>query len=188
MKCRYCGADIMDSNGRCEFCGNYQDEPNYSIPNNYEQSNMTKNDKKLINKIVLFSVIGISFLVIITILLVFLLSASNSPKYKFEGKWSCSNGAIKLEFDSKNFYYNADSTKVDATYEIEYDEYKESPIGNYYKYGLKVTTTNRVLNGEKYTEPYTTEYEINIEEGKEDELLMINASTYNMYECYRMDE
>lgn len=197
MKCIHCGADIMDPNGKCEFCGNYQNDPNYVAPNNYEPNNydpnnygqpyMPMNNKKKGNKIVLITVICITFFIILAVILILVLRSSNSSKYKFEGNWSCANGVVKLKIDSKNFYYDSTAAKVDATYEIEYDEYKESPIGNYYKYGLLISTTSREINGVKYTEPYTTEYEIDIEEGKENELLMTNTTTYNMFECYRID-
>ena len=187
MKCIHCGADIMDHNGKCEFCGNYQNDPNYVAPNNYGQPYMPMNNKKKGNKIVLITVICITFFIILAVILILVLRSSNSSKYKFVGNWSCANGVVKLKIDSKNFYYDSTAAKVDATYEIEYDEYKESPIGNYYKYGLLISTTSREINGVKYTEPYTTEYEIDIEEGKENELLMTNTTTYNMFECYRID-
>ena len=139
-----------------------------------------KNNK--LGMIILFSLLGI--LIVIAIIAV-VLSNNSSPKYKFIGNWSCKNGKMDLRIDSKKFIMEAENIYIEATYEIDYDELNETPIGTFYKTGLILSATKRVLEGKEYTEPYKTMYEINIEEGKENVMNMINAVTYNMYECYK---
>lgn len=41
MKCKFCGADLINSNGKCDICGNYQQKQT-----NIESNNMTINNKK----------------------------------------------------------------------------------------------------------------------------------------------
>ena len=140
---------------------------------------MKKNNK--LGMIILFSVLG---LLIVIATIVVILSNNNSANYKFIGKWSCNDGS-NITITSNKYILEADNIYIEATYKIEYDEFNETPIGNFYKTGLILKATKRIRDGKEYTDPYETKYEFNIEEGKEDVLNMINSVTYNMYVCYK---
>lgn len=58
MKCKFCGADLINSNGKCDICGNYQQEQT-----NIESNNMTINNKKKSKKLILIILLSIFIII-----------------------------------------------------------------------------------------------------------------------------
>lgn len=70
---------------------------------------------------------------------------------------------------------------VKSTYKIS----STSKDGSISKYDIEASATKRIINGKEYTEPYTTKFQISIDEKSKDEMAMINVVSYNIYTCKR---
>ena len=150
-----------------------QDAQNINQTVNYASKN---SNKGLIIGIVIGGVIA-CLLAIITVVLLF--NAIN--KKKFYGEWICDDG-INVVINDKNFNMFIDSqTKIESTYKIV----SNKNDGVYRKYDIEATAKKRIIDGQEYTSPYTTKYQIIMNNSSDDELSMINSLTYNMYSCQR---
>lgn len=139
------------------------------VNNNFNaQQNLNKKSNK---KIII--IVGI---VIVLIILFFI---GRKSKKAFYGTWDC-NGII-LNIDSKNFDMSSSGLDVKSTYKIT----STSKTNTISKYEIEASATKRVINGKEYTEPYTTKFEIDIDEKNKDEMAMINVVSYNIYTCKR---
>lgn len=129
--------------------------------------------------------IGTFFAIIIILFIIFLLtSGSRSPRY--EGIWTCSDGdsLIEVTIDEEKFTMKSENVDIEATYKISYEKAPDT-TGNLYKYGLIMDANRRVIDGQAYIEPYSTEYELDIEEDDDDTMIMINSISYSIYSCSR---
>lgn len=66
------------------------------------------------------------------------------------------------------------------------DLHKTNNNGSANYYSLKLTGEDFVSDGVVQTEPYKSEYEMGIITG-EDEAILMNVYSYNMYYCHRND-
>ena len=125
-------------------------------------------------------VLGIILFVVAIILLVKF--ALNSGTRVFQGSWECNNGNVTVTIGKNNFdMYGNQSTYVYSTYVA-----KEVKVeNNYHKLLIDATATKRVLNNKEYTGPYTTEYQLVIDNNNKNEMAMINSKTYTIYKCKR---
>ena len=124
---------------------------------------------------------GIVFLGIIILVIVLLIGRSSSKE--IQGTWKCNgNLGMKISGNELEMYSDTDSsTYIKANYTI-----KEFEIDNsYHKYTINASATKRVISGKEYTQPYTTQYQIVMEDGNKNELSMINTVSYSMYTCTR---
>ena len=139
------------------------------VNNNY---NVQQNLNKKSNKTIII-IVGI------LIVLIILFFMGRKSKKAFYGTWDC-NGII-IHIDSKNFDMSSNGLDVKSTYKIT----STSKDGSISKYEIEASATKRVINGKEYTEPYTTKFEIDIDEKNNDEMGMINVVSYNIYTCKR---
>lgn len=113
------------------------------------------------------------------------------------GEWDCKafDGAgehgnylftLKLQDDNSFIWYKFDdrfNNNIDGTY--TYEDLKKSTNDNKYKYyNINLKSENYVENGVKTTKTYNTTYEMGVNED-EDQAILMNVNSYNMYYCYR---
>ena len=53
------------------------------------------------------------------------------------------------------------------------------------KYTINVEATKRIIDGQEYTDPYSTQFQLMLEKGNKDKLGMMNTISYSMYSCTR---
>ena len=126
-------------------------------------------------------IVGILVLFIISIVLL-VKFIFNSASKSYQGTWDC-NSQLRLEIGNNNFdmYANDGSATINSTYKIS----EESHENNYHKYTIDASATKRIINGQKYTKPYTTQYQIIMEGTNRNQMVMMNTVTYSMYNCTR---
>ena len=61
----------------------------------------------------------------------------------------------------------------------------EKNEGDYKSYVLNVSAIKKMVNGQEYTDQYTTDFEIEMEKGNKDKLLLTNKNTGIEYVCYK---
>ena len=144
-----------------------------NVMNQNNNKNIQINRSKSNSKIIIV-IIGI-----IIALLAIVYFISSKQKKSFYGTWDC-NG-ITLFIDSKNFNMSNNNLDVKSTYKIS----STSKDGSISKYDIEASATKRIINGKEYTEPYTTKFQISIDEKSKDEMAMINIVSYNIYTCTR---
>ena len=144
-----------------------------NVMNQNNNINLQINRSKSNSKIIIV-IIGI-----IIALLAIVYFISSKLKKSFYGTWDC-NG-ITLFIDSKNFNMSNNNLDVKSTYKIS----STSKDGSISKYDIEASATKRIINGKEYTEPYTTKFQISIDEKSKDEMAMINVVSYNIYTCKR---
>ena len=151
------------------------------IDNNaYQQPVQNNKPKKNAIGLIIVIVVGVIIAIILTVITISLF-VKKSGSEKFYGEWDCNNG-IKLLINNKDFNMSIESqAKIDATYKLTTIETE----GTYKKYNIDATATRRILDGKEYLEPYTTKYQIVMDDKNNNELSMINVSTYSIYMCER---
>ena len=112
----------------------------------------------------------------------------------YQGEYSCTeyssvdayndNDDIAFILNSDytfEMYYKANKNKlyINGKYEAEFKEYNENLKTN--SYTLTLIADERIINGVKSTNPYTTKYEIQLDNKKS--AFLINTGSYNMYAC-----
>lgn len=152
-------------------------EQDLKVNDNSQINNLNNesNNKGILKTIVLI-IIGILITIIISILI-----AKNITKKPFYGKWLC-NDNIELFIDNSNFNMNYGNDKVEATYGIE----SADKINNVSRYTIGASAKKRIINGKEDLSPYSTKYQIAMEQGNDNELVMINIKTYNLYSCKKV--
>ena len=101
-------------------------------------------------------------------------------RYDLAGTWYDSTKNVYVSIGSYNntieFYTSDKSTLyMKGTYTIEQDY--DNEVGD--EYILTITTYDRVIDGKKYTDKYTTQFSIVTEDYKE--AVMMNVVTYTLY-------
>ena len=124
-------------------------------------------------------VLGIILFVVAIFLIVKF--ALDSGTKAFQGSWEC-NSNITVEIGKNTFdMYSNQNNYVNSTYTA--NEVKIE--NNYQKCMIQATATKRVISGKEYTNPYTTEYQLVIDNNNKNEMAMMNTKTYSMYMCKR---
>lgn len=149
---------------------------------NFLGDNMDKNElkQKKGNKKLLIILFCIFFFLIIAVIIFFLLNNNEDDLYY--GKWKC-NDEILIEIDKNKFNmdYISKDTSIEATYVVDEKENSEG----YRKYTLNVSAVKRIINGTKYTDPYTTQYQIVMRDDEKDSFALMNTISYSIYSCER---
>lgn len=188
MYCTECGTKNDESSQFCINCGKKLQKE--LINNRMRQENININKKKS-NKAVfiILGIIGGMVLLGIIIFVALLVIGINYIKEDWlTGTYSC--GPIQNITETNttmNFIVKEDKTFimsygrdiVSGKYEItnvDYDGDKNSK-----KYELELTTNNRYLNGHLYTDYYSTNYELVIDEN--DEAVLMNTKSMQIYYC-----
>lgn len=132
----------------------------------------------------LWLIIGIAILVVSVFIVLFVFVLKNDKKYPFSGKWNC-NDNIVLTIEGNNFdmYYDED-TYITSTFDVINEEKKEE----YTTYSIVATAKKRRLEGKEYTDSYSTGYEIGFNKNNPNQLEMMNAISYNIYYCTKVEE
>lgn len=108
---------------------------------------------------------------------------TNNSK-KMIGTWYDSKNGQTLIINSDNTVelYTADRSKlyIKGTYTMTQDT--TNTIGD--EYFITITTTDRTVNGKKYTDKYTTKFSLTTEDYKN--MVMMNQVSYNMYQFYKI--
>lgn len=169
-KCNFCSNEIQDNELYCSNCGK-------------KQKNVTNNSSG--GKWIIISIISVILIAIIAIIAIILLNpgkrSKNSNKYPFYGTWTCSDGQVLLEIDEENFNMNyGTSSSVESKYTFE-----KIDDSRYRKFSITANANKVIINGVENKQRSTAIYEISMELGNDDQLLMVNADSYNMYNCSR---
>ena len=186
MYCTNCGTKNEESSQFCINCG--QKLKKELINNNIkkENNNNKKNNKTLF--IALGIIGGIVFLGIIIFVVLFIIGINYIKEDWLTGTYSCgpvqnitkTNATISfIVKEDKTFIMSFGRDIVSGKYEItniDYDGTKKSK-----KYELELTTNNRFLNGTLYTDDYSTNYELVIDEN--DEAVLMNTKSMQIYYC-----
>ena len=177
----------------------YNQMPNNGYPQMMEMKEVNKG--KFFNKrkiLILVSVI----LFIVAIIFFFKNSNKKDNKednYPIYGTWSCISGIDSYTGGNEDFFKRADTKvviKKDHTFEM-YDIQDKNTLDvkaslvieentkdkEYNKYLLAVTSTDRVVNGQSYTNEYTTKYQLIFTGDAQEEFGMINTITNSLYYC-----
>ena len=188
MYCTECGTKNDESSQFCINCGKKLQKE--LINNRIRKENISINKKKS-NKalFIILGIIGGMVLLGIIIFVALLVIGINYIKEDWlTGTYSC--GPIQNITETNttmNFIVKKDKTFimsygrdiVSGKYEItnvDYDGDKNSK-----KYELKLTANNRYLNGTLYTDDYSTDYELVIDEN--DEAVLMNTKSMQIYYC-----
>ena len=188
MYCTECGTKNDESSQFCINCGKKLQKE--LINNRIRKENISINKKKS-NKalFIILGIIGGMVLLGIIIFVALLVIGINYIKEDWlTGTYSC--GPIQNITETNttmNFIVKEDKTFimsygrdiVSGKYEItnvDYDGDKNSK-----KYELKLTANNRYLNGTLYTDDYSTDYELVIDEN--DEAVLMNTKSMQIYYC-----
>ena len=188
MYCTECGTKNDESSQFCINCGKKLQKE--LINNRMRQENININKKKS-NKalFIILGIIGGMVLLGIIIFVALLVIGINYIKEDWlTGTYSC--GPIQNITETNttmNFIVKEDKTFimsygrdiVSGKYEItnvDYDGDRNSK-----KYELKLTANNRYLNGTLYTDDYSTDYELVIDEN--DEAVLMNTKSMQIYYC-----
>jgi len=186
--CTECGTKNDESSQFCINCGKKLQKE--LINNRIRKENISINKKKS-NKalFIILGIIGGMLLLGIIIFVALLVIGINYIKEDWlTGTYSC--GPIQNITETNttmNFIVKEDKTFimsygrdiVSGKYEItnvDYDGDKNSK-----KYELKLTANNRYLNGNSYTDDYSTNYELVIDEN--DEAVLMNTKSMQIYYC-----
>ena len=101
-------------------------------------------------------------------------------------KWDCGDSIIlNLDKDNKfEMYSSTDKSflNVSGTYKVK----KEKQDGTTLKYTLDMSAKERTISNQKYDDEYNTQYEINMDSSKQDEIHMVNTESYNIYNCKKI--
>ena len=188
MYCTECGTKNDESSQFCINCGKKLQKE--LINNRIRKENISINKKKS-NKalFIILGIIGGMLLLGIIIFVALLVIGINYIKEDWlTGTYSC--GPIQNITETNttmNFIVKEDKTFimsygrdiVSGKYEItnvDYDGDKNSK-----KYELKLTANNRYLNGTLYTDDYSTNYELEVDEN--DEAVLMNTKSMQIYYC-----
>ena len=103
------------------------------------------------------------------------------------GKWACGSDLIVVFNKDKTFeFYNPDNKEtldINGKYTIDNTTKSKDKV----KYNLTLKSTDRVINSQKLTELYTTEYEITMDKKNDKEMAMINPISYSIYYCTKVE-
>ena len=136
--------------------------------------NNSSDNGKLV--LIILSIVG-GCVLLFFILYLFVFKSGNKA---FEGEWTC-DGGVTLNFDGSTMKYVEGSSDIEAKYTI-IDKEEE---GIYDKYTINVEATKRIIDGQEYTDPYSTQFQLMLEKGNKDKLGMMNTISYSMYSCTR---
>ena len=122
--------------------------------------NNSSDNGKLV--LIILSIVG-GCVLLFFILYLFVFKSGNKA---FEGEWTC-DGGVTLNFDGSTMKYVEGSSDIEA------------------KYTINVEATKRIIDGQEYTDPYSTQFQLMLEKGNKDKLGMMNTISYSMYSCTR---
>ena len=188
MYCTDCGTKNEESSHFCINCGKKLQKE--LINNNIKQENININKKKS-NKalFITLGIIGGIVLLGIIIFVVLLIIGINYIKEDWlTGTYSCGplqnitemNATMNfIVKENKTFIMSYGRDIVSGKYEITNVDYNGDK--NSKKYELKLTTNNRYLNGTLYTDDYSTNYELVIDENNE--AVLMNTKSMQIYYC-----
>lgn len=188
MYCTNCGTKNEESSQFCINCGKKLQKE--LINNNIKQENININKKKS-NK-ALFITLGIIGGIVLLGIIIFVVLLYIGINYIKEdwltGTYSCGSLQNITEMNvTMNFIVKEDKTFimyygrdiVSGKYEITNVSYGGEK--NSKKYELKLTANNRYLNGTLYTDDYSTNYELVIDENNE--AVLMNTKSMQIYYC-----
>ena len=148
---------------------------------NQYSNNTNQNNKKTKNKILIIGIAISATITLISIIIIIFSLMSNKTQYLFYGEWDCGENII-LTIDKSNLnIYKEPDFSIESTYKIILTNVES----NVNKYTINASATKRILGGVEYTEPYSTQFEIDMANYDKDSLVMINTSTYSLYMCSR---
>ena len=186
MYCTECGTKNKESSQFCINCGKkLQTE---LINNNFKQRNINKKNNNKALFITLGVIGGIVFLGIIIFVVLLIIGINYIKEDWLTGTYSCGplqnitemNATMNfIVKENKTFIMSYGRDIVSGKYEITNVDYNGDK--NSKKYELKLTTNNRYLNGTLYTDDYSTNYELEVDEN--DEAVLMNTKSMQIYYC-----
>ena len=188
MYCTDCGTKNEESSQFCINCGKKLQKE--LINNNIKQENININKKKS-NKalfITLGIIGGIVLLGIIIFVVLLYIGINYIKEDRLTGTYRCGPLQNITETNATmNFIVKEDKTFI-MSYgrDVVSGKYEITNVGyvggkNSKKYELKLTANNRYLNGTLYTDDYSTNYELVIDEN--DEAVLMNTKSMQIYYC-----
>jgi len=184
--CTECGTKNKESSQFCINCGKkLQTE---LINNNFKQRNINKKNNNKALFITLGVIGGIVFLGIIIFVVLLIIGINYIKEDWLTGTYSCGplqnitemNATMNfIVKENKTFIMSYGRDIVSGKYEITNVDYNGDK--NSKKYELKLTTNNRYLNGTLYTDDYSTNYELEVDEN--DEAVLMNTKSMQIYYC-----
>lgn len=188
MYCTDCGTKNEESSQFCINCGKKLQKE--LINNNIKQENININKKKS-NK-ALFITLGIIGGIVLLGIIIFVVLLYIGINYIKEdwltGTYSCgplqniTQTNVTMNFivkEDKTFIMSYGRDVVSGKYEITNVGYGGGD--NSKKYELKLTANSRYLNGTLYTDDYSTNYELVIDENNE--AVLMNTKSMQIYYC-----
>ncbi len=192
MFCINCGKKLEADEKFCSVCGTRveQANPNMNGQVIYNPVVNKKNNLPLI-------IVGI---IVLVVAVMFVVPFDSEPSNPAVGTWDCKSFYSAYENDDAEFivtmklnndnkflwskYGDEVNNHVIGSYTFE-DLEKTNNSGEYSYYNIKLTSEEYIVDGELQNEDYISEYEIGI---SNDEAILMNVKTYNMYYCYRSSQ